>query len=73
MRADGEPVAVLETVKSEGMEFNRENCRLLSLETREERATLPEGRPALGGRLRMDCEIRGNHVTADVQFDGCDY
>ena len=71
--AGGEPIAVLETVRTRGTEFNRRNCRTLTLEIQEERPTKPEGRPALAGRVQMDCEVRGSHVTADVRFRGCNY
>lgn len=69
----GEPVAVLETVRTEGTEFNGRNCGTLTLETHEGGPTLREGRGSLGGRLRMDCEVRGQHVTAEIKFEGCDY
>lgn len=72
-RTGGEPIALLETVRTLGTEFNLRNCHTLTLETQEERATVPEGRPALGGTLRMDCQVRGSHVTAEIRFEGCDY
>lgn len=72
-RVNGEPVAILETIKTGGVEFNQENCRTLTLNTRERPPASGGRRGSLGGSLHLDCEVRGQHVTAQIEFEGCEY
>ncbi len=66
-------VAVISTMKSAGTRMDGTNCRKLQLDTHEEGAALPEGRPTLAGTLMMDCAVNGNHLRADVQFRQCEW
>ena len=66
-------VAVLGMMKSGGMHLDGATCKRLQLESHEEGAAVEGGRPTLAGTLAMDCTLDGNHITADVQFNQCEW
>ncbi len=65
--------ATLETVKSVGTRLDGSVCGRLEVETAEHRAEFREGQRTLSGTVKMDCRVKGSHLTADVQFSRCDY
>jgi hypothetical protein len=56
-----------------GDPLDSRSCRTLSLTTEDGPPELAGGRPTLGGTLDLDCTIRSAHVTAHIQFSGCEY
>lgn len=63
----------LQTVKTPGTLLDRTNCVAVRLEGRDQAAAYQAGRPTLSGVLTLDCRVRGSHITAQIQFDHCEY
>ena len=63
----------LVTVKNEGTRIGSADCSVLSVETVEQAPVTSGARSALKGRVQMDCQVRGSHVTANVRFERCEF
>jgi len=49
------------------------NCSILKATTSVGNPVIAGGRPTIDGSLDLDCRVAGSHVTASVQFTGCEY
>ena len=65
--------ASLTTVKIVGMRIDSSDCSQFRLEQRDEAPGVAGAKPALAGRLVMQCTVAGGQVSADVRFDHCEY
>lgn len=71
---DGQFTGTLSTYYTPlGDPLDARSCRTLSLTTQEDTPELAGGRPTLSGTLDLDCRIRSAHITAHIQFSGCEY
>ncbi len=71
---DGQGYRVgLVTVRNAGMRIESADCAVLRVNTEEEVPVVAGAREGLGGRVEMDCRVRGSHVTADVLFVRCEF
>ena len=66
-------VATVRTVKTGGTDIKSAACRTFEVDTTEERPSVAGALPGLGGRVRMDCEAGGSHVTAEFRFSRCEF
>jgi hypothetical protein len=65
--------AGLTTVKTEGTRIVSADCADLSVQTWDQGPVVPRARGSLAGHLRMDCQVHGSHVTADLEFERCEF
>ena len=72
-REGGGVAGRLQTVVHPGVTLNRTLCRQLDVQTSEQPATYAEGRPTLRGTVRLDCDLKSGHLTADVTFSRCEF
>jgi hypothetical protein len=71
--SDGQVEATLHTIDTGGILLDRSVCSTLKLQTQEHAADVAGGRPTLWGELELDCRANGSHITAEVQFERCEY
>ena len=66
-------VATLHTRYKAGIPLNARVCASFQFTSEEHPPHAPETRPSLSGAFTLDCHIKGDHITADVHFDHCDF
>ncbi len=49
------------------------DCSTLKATTARGKPVIAGGRPSVDGTLDLDCRVGGSHLTASVQFTGCEY
>ena len=69
----GEVVATLRTAREAGILLDKQACSTLKLHTQEHPADHAGGRPTLSGELQLDCRANNSHITANTQFERCEY
>lgn len=69
----GEVQATLHTIDTGGILLDKSVCSTLKLQTQEHAAGQAGGRPTLSGELELECRVHDSHMTATIQFQGCEY
>ena len=65
--------AGLTTVKTEGTLIVGADCTDFRFDSLEQAPLVAGAASALAGRLRMDCQVHGSHVRADLHFERCEF
>jgi len=66
-------VATLHTRYKPGIALSQKVCADFRFTAQEHPARAPETRPSLSGAFTLDCRVHGDHITADVHFEHCDF
>jgi hypothetical protein len=63
----------LDTVKTHYTRLDPTVCSTLTVDAHESPRTIPEGRPTLSGTINLDCRVSDSRLTANINFQHCEY